>query len=118
MTVPALAVGSSMIIGGQTTISGYIVRDETVNSVEAHNEIRVDAADGTLAAIIIPALYPTVSLSLLCKTGAAPATDFPEKKNATSGAGSYSGWYVNSAAIKHSYGVQEVTVSLVSYGLT
>jgi hypothetical protein len=118
MTVPAANIGASMIIGGQTSISGYIVRDEEVNGVEPHNEIKVDNADGTLAAIITPALYPTVSLTLLCKTGAAPATDFPEKKLATSGAGSYSGWYVNGAKIKKTFGVQEVTVNLISYGLT
>lgn len=118
MTVPAVALGASMVIGGQTSISGYIVKDEEVNGVEVQNEIRVDNADGTLAAIITPALYPTVSLTLLCKTGAAPTTDFPEKKLAGAGAGSYSGWYVNSAKVKKTYGVQEASIQLISYGLT
>ena len=113
----ATQVGTTLIVGGQTTLfSSYIVESETLNEAEAGTEDVFDA-DGALVSRIVFYKWAKMTFNLICKSGAAPETDFPPAAKCVA-TGTYSGWWVDSVPIVRSKSPTKVTVSLTSIGIT
>jgi hypothetical protein len=112
----ATQVGTTLILGGQTTVFGsYIVESETNNEIEAGKEDVFDA-DGALSTRVTYYRWPKITLNLIAKTGALPATDFPPESKCVA-TGAYSGWWVDSAPVVKSKSPTKITVTLTSIGI-
>lgn len=107
----ATQLGTTLIIGGQRTLTNYIVETDEVGGNDIDME-DVLAADGTRATRIIFKIDEKAKLSLICKTGATPASDFPEGAMCT--LTGLTGWYVDSAPITKSKSAQKVSVTLTN----
>jgi hypothetical protein len=109
-------IGTTLIVGGQSAITNYIVESETTGSKEVAME-DIDTADGALSTRLIFKRLPTVDLSLISKASAAPATDFPQGDKAGTNAGTYSGWYVDSLSVVKTKSAEKSSVKLTSLGI-
>lgn len=117
MTAPITQVGTTLLFGGQTTVfSSYIVESQTDNESEVGQEDIFDA-DGALSTRAVYYRWPKITFNLICKSGAAPDTDFPPGNKCVA-TGTYSGWWVEGAPITKSKSPRKVTVTLVSIGIT
>ena len=115
----ATQIGTTLMLGGQTTVTGfasYIVESQTDNEVEAGKEDVFDAA-GALSTRIVFYKWPKITFNLIAKSAAAPETDFPPEAKCVA-AGTYSGWWVDSAPITRSKSPTKITVTLTSIGIT
>jgi hypothetical protein len=105
----ATQLGATLIIGGQRTLTNYIVESDEVNDANVVSE-DVEDADGKLATRIIFRNEDKVKLSLICKSGASPATEFPVGAMCTiTGLTTY---FVDSAPIVKAKGAQKVSVEM------
>lgn len=114
----ATQFGTALLMGAGTTLVGptitnigdYIVESHTYNEAEIDEEKTYDA-DGKIANISQFGKYPTSTATLICKTGADPAGDFPV------GTVVDTNWMVASAPVTKTKSPHRVTVRLVQYGL-
>jgi len=105
----ATQLGATLIIGGQRTLTNYIVETDETNDANVVSE-DVEDADGKLATRIIFRNEDIVKLSLICKSGASPATDFPKGAMCTiTGLTTY---FVDSAPVVKAKGAQKVSVEM------
>lgn len=107
----ATQLGTTLIIGGQRTLTNYIVESDEVGGNDIDMEDVLDAA-GARATRIIFKIDEKAKLSLICKTGATPATDFPEGGMCT--VTGLTAWYVDSAPIVKTKSAQKVNVTLTN----
>jgi hypothetical protein len=105
----ATQLGSTLIIGGQRTLTNYIVSEETANDANVVME-DVEDADGAFATRIIFRNEGKIKVSLICRTGATPATEFPVGAMCT--VTGLTGYFVDSAPIVKSKSAQKVTVEM------
>ncbi len=108
-------LGTDLEIGVQTTIDTYIVEsydsgDADVKFVDVFDE------DGARVTRIVMQTDAKLTLNLVCKTGAAPETDWPVGAMAVATA--FTSFYVDSAVISHIEAAERVTVSLTNIGIT
>ena len=109
-------LGSALMLGGQPSITGYIVDKIVLLDDEIHNKYEVDDAAGKRAAIIIPStncIYPKVQLSLTCLSAAAPDTAFPKGKLCTVAPYAADKWYVESVTWDKEAKPNTVSVTLI-----
>lgn len=85
--------------------SNYIVQSVTENGKDVDFEDVFDA-DGARVTRLIFNRNPTVTVSLVCKNGAAPETDFP------AGTMVATDWYVDSANVEKTKGAHTVSITL------
>jgi len=110
-------IGTTLIVGGQGTFTSYIVESETVGAKEVASE-DIDNADGALSTRLIYKRLPTVDISLISKSGAAPLTDFPVgEKAGVAATASYSGWYVDSLSITRTKSAEKSSIKMTSLGI-
>jgi hypothetical protein len=115
--MPITQVGTGLQFGGQATaFASYIVETDTTNEVEGGKEDTFNA-DGSLANRAVFYRWSKVTLNLIAKTGAIPATDFPPE-NLCAATGAYSGWWVDSAPIVRSKSPTKITVTLTNIGIS
>jgi hypothetical protein len=112
-------IGTDALIGASYTGlpngTDYIVESVTINDAEIDMEDIFDGADGARALRLIFNKFAKVKLSLLCKAGAAPLTDYPAETVITiDGAAT---WFVNSAPVTKTKSPWRVEVDLTNYGL-
>ena len=110
----ATQFGSTLIIGGQRTLTNYIVSEDTINDANVVSE-DVEDADGKLCTRIIFRNEAKIRLSLICKTGATPASEFPIGAMCT--VTGLTGYFVDSAPIVKSKSAQKVTVDMTLLGV-
>lgn len=112
----ATQFGTSLLVGAAitgpsiTNIANYIIESATNNEAERDEEKTYDAS-GAIANIAQFGKYPSVTVTLVCKTGADPVTDFPV------GSVVDTNWFVDSAPITKTKSPHRVTLKLVQYGL-
>jgi len=111
------SLGTSLLVGGQASLSGYIVERQEIDGGEVDQEDIMNA-NGSLATRLIYRRHPTTSLALICAVGAAPSTDFPFGSKAAANAGSYSSWFVQDVRTEKTKSASRVTVTLISLGIT
>ena len=105
----ATQLGATLIIGGQRTLTNYIVESDEVNDSNLVMEDVEDAA-GALSTRIIFRNEAKVKLSLICKSGASPDVDFPVGAMCT--VTGFTDHFVDAAPIVKTKGAQKVTVEL------
>ena len=112
----SLIVGQQKIIHGSTvSFSSYIVKSSKDGTKTLSSE-DVEDEDGKLTTREIYDRHNTASLTLICKTGALPLTDFPDKAMCIhSGLTQY---FVNSASVSKSRSPNEVSVELENLGIS
>lgn len=107
-------IGTTVTTGASSqgaTLTNYIVQRSTSGEKEVEHEDITDA-DGATVTRIIFNRHAKLHLELICKTAAAPATDFPEGDMCTvTGLTTY---YVDKAPIETYKGAQKVTVDLTA----
>ncbi len=108
-------VGTSLITGAGTITGSYFVESRTDSEFEVDFE-DINDQDGELATRIIKKRHEKVSLELICKLAAAPATDFPEGSMCLHT--DFTTYYVEAAPIQKSASAQRVSVSLINLGVT
>jgi hypothetical protein len=114
----ATQFGTSLQLGAGTTLTGptitnignYIIESATNNEAERDEEKTYDAS-GAVANIAQFGKYPTVTATLICKTGADPVADFPV------GTVVNTNWMVDAAPITKTKSPHRVQIRLVQYGL-
>lgn len=106
-------LGATLIIGGQVTVSGYIVEQDTSGGNEIDSE-DINDADGKKTSRLIYGIYPKRNLTLIAKTGATPATTFPEGAKCTDAG--LSNFFVDSAPIVETKSATKVTVQMTDLG--
>lgn len=107
-------LGSTLIIGGQRTLTNYIVSEDTINDANVVSE-DVEDADGKLVTRLVFRNEAKIRLSLICKTGATPATEFPVGTMCT--VTGLTGYFVDSAPIVKTKSAQKVTVDMTLLGV-
>jgi len=107
-------LGSTLIIGGQRALTNYIVSEDTINDANVVSE-DVEDADGKLTTRLVFRNEAKIRLSLICKTGATPAADFPV--GAMCALTGLTGYFVDSAPIVKSKSAQKVTVDMTLLGV-
>lgn len=110
----ATQLGATLIIGGQRTLTNYIVESDEINDANVVQE-DIEDADGKLATRIIFRNEAKVKLSLICKTGATPATEFPVGAMCT--VTGLTAYFIDSAPIVKTKTAQKVTVEMTNLGL-
>ena len=110
------SIGASFSVGGQSTITNYLVESDTAGEKEVAME-DIDNPDGSLAGRLIFKRLLQRSLSLIALSAAAPTTDFPKGTKAPSTAGTYSGWYVDDASVTLTKSAARVSVKVTSLGI-
>ena len=108
-------IGTALDAGSGTTIGNYIVESITTGDKDVHSEDIRDE-DGVLATRIVKQTMNKISLSLIAKSGATPATDFPVGAMAV--ATGYTSYYVDSCSISKSENAARVSVSLTNIGIS
>ena len=108
-------IGTTLIVGAGTISGNYIVESQTDGNFDV-SFVDVDDEDGALVTRIILKRHKKVHLELICKTGAAPETDFIEGQIAA--ATDFTNYYVEAATISKSPEAQKVSVDLVNIGVT
>jgi hypothetical protein len=106
----SLQVGAAITGPTITNIGNYIIESATNNEAEIDEEKTYDAA-GAIANIAQFGKYPSITATLICKTGADPVADFPV------GTVIDTNWMVAAAPITKTKSPHRVTVRLVQYGL-
>ena len=105
----ATQLGATLIIGGQRTLTNYILIEDTLNDANVVSE-DVEGPDGELSTRIIFRNEPKIKCALICKTGAAPTSDFPVGAMCTiTGLTAY---FVDSAPVVKSKSAQKVTLEM------
>lgn len=110
----ATQLGTTLIIAGQRTLTNYIVSEDTINDANVVSE-DVEDSDGKLCTRIVFRNEAKIKLSLICKTGATPASDFPIGTMCT--VTGLTGYFVDSAPIVKSKSAQKVTVEMTLLGV-
>ena len=110
----ATQLGTTLIIGGQRTLTGYIVADDEVNNANIVQE-DVEDADGKLATRIIFRNEAKVKLSLICKSGSTPTADFPVGAMCT--VTGLTAYFIDSAPVVKTKSAQKVTVEMTNLGI-
>jgi len=77
MTMPTLLGSATVVYGGQATISGYIVLEETDLPVET-KETMIENAAGQDVGVLLKQTKPGKRFRLMVLTGAVLSTDFPQ----------------------------------------
>ncbi len=106
-----LKVGATPALG--VTVTNYYVQSVTENDSEVNQELVVDA-DGAPYTRIVKQVIPTFTMTAICKSGAAPLTDFP-KGTVVTISGTY--WMVESAPQETKAEPHTITVQLKKYNL-
>lgn len=106
-------VGTTLIIGGQRTLSSYIVVSDSLGANVVTEEI--EDATGVLTTIIVFRNEATINLSLISKTGAAPVTDFP--KGAKCAISALSSYFVDEVSIERTKSAERTNVTLRLIGV-
>ena len=114
----ATQLGPDMTLGATTTLTlpnaaNYIVESCTEGGKQLDREDVFDAS-GALVTIILFNALPKFELTLLCKSSAAPTTDFTEGTLINCGSGVT--FYVESAPVVKTKSPHRVTVSLTNVG--
>jgi len=112
----SLIVGQQKVIHGSTiTFSSYIVKSGKDGSKTMSSE-DVEDEDGKLTTREIYDRHNTWSGVLICKAGALPLTDFPDKAMCVhSGLTAY---FINSMSVNKSRSPNEVSVDLENLGIS
>ncbi len=110
----ATQLGSTLIIGGQRTLTNYIVSEDTINDANVVSE-DVEDADGKLTTRIIFRNEAKIRLSLICKSGATPTSEFPVGAMCT--VTGLTGYFVDSAPVVKTKSAQKVTVDMTLLGV-
>lgn len=108
-------IGVTLIVGAGTITGSYFVESRTDGEFEVDSE-DINDQDGALATRIIKKRHAKVSLELICKLAAAPATDFPEGSMCVHT--DFTTYFVEAAPIQLSSSAQRVSVSLINLGVT
>jgi len=108
-------IGTDLEVGVGTTIVNYIVErfedgDKEVSMKDVNDE------DGVLATRIIKQRMDKRRMTLICKSGATPKTDWPKGAMAT-----VAGWtqyFVDNATVEETEDEQRVNLELTNIGIT
>jgi len=108
-------IGTDLEIG-VATVTNYVVQE--ITSGGSPNILMEDVfdEDGALETRIVFQVQPKLGLRMVSKSGATPATDFPEGGMST--IATYSNRFVNSCRITTVAGAQRVDVELETIGIT
>ena len=110
----ATQIGGTLIIGGQQTLTNYIVEQDTLNDANVVQE-DVEDADGKLVTRIIFRNEAKIKLSLICKTGATPTSDFPIGGMCT--VTGLTAYFVDSAPVVKTKSAQKVDLEMTNLGI-
>ena len=108
-------IGTTLSVGAGTITGSYIVESREVNGFDVASE-DIDNEDGALVTRLIFKRHAKITLNLICISGAAPATDFPEGQIAAHT--DFTDYYVDSAKSTKSKGAERVVVNLTNIGVT
>jgi len=109
----ATVIGGTLVVGGQTSVSGYIVSQETHGGADIDME-DIDAAAGTRASRLIFKIDGKKTLSLIATTGT--FSEFPEGGMCT--ATGLTAYFVDACPITKTRSAQRAEVSLTNIGIT
>lgn len=107
----ATQIGATLAVGATTTVltipnaTNYIVVRATEGDVEIDKE-EIEDSEGALATIVTYNSLAMITLELLCKAAATPATDFPKGTQVATD------WFVDDCKINRTKAPHSVTVTL------
>jgi len=112
-------IGTDLLVGASTTLTipntdNYILVSCTEGTKQIDFEDVMDP-DGKLITRLVFNKFAKVTFELICKSGAAPTTDFPEGSIVNLGAAT---WYVDSAPVVKTKSATKVTVNATNLGIT
>lgn len=110
----ATQLGTTLIIGGQRALTNYIVSEDTLNDANVVSE-DIEDADGKLATRIIFRNEAKIKVSLICKTGATPTSDFPMGGMCT--ITGLTGYFIDSAPVVKTKSAQKCTLEMTLLGV-
>lgn len=110
----ATQLGTTLIIAGQRTLTNYIVSEDTLNDANVVKE-EVEDPDGKLATVIVFRNEAKIKCSLICKTGATPASDFPIGAMCT--ITGLTGYFIDSAPVVKTKSAQKVNLEMTLLGI-
>jgi hypothetical protein len=114
----ATQIGTDALVGasyaGLPNAANYIVEQVTINGKEVDFEDTFNEYGARALRVVFNA-FDKVGLTLLCKAGAAPLTDYPAETVIT--VDSAATWFVNSAPVTKTKSPWRVEVELTNYGL-
>ena len=111
----ATQIGTTLQVGVGATITNYIVErietgDKEVNMKDVKDE------DGVLATRIVKQTMAKIRLTLISKSAADPAADWP--KGGMSTVSGYTDYFVDNMTIENTEDEERVTVELTNIGIT
>ena len=109
----ATQTGTTLAIGAGTITGSYIVIDRTDGDKDTDREDIMDQ-DGARVTRIVFNNDAKITLSLICKSGAAPETDFAKGGKASHT--DFTGYWVEDCRISRSKSAKKADVTLVNIG--
>lgn len=115
-------IGTDMLVGATTTLTipnatNYIVVSCTENGKQVDSEDVYDS-DGKLVTRLVFNKFAKVTLELICKAAATPATDFVVGSVTSFGTAPNDKWYIDDAQIVKTKSSTKVTINATLLGLT
>jgi hypothetical protein len=115
-------IGTDLAVGATTTLTlpnatNYTVVSCSEGDKQIDFEDVVDA-DGKLMTRLVFNRFAKLTLELICKSAAAPATDFVTGSVTSLGTTPNDKWYIDSAVITKTKSATKVTVTATLLGLT
>jgi hypothetical protein len=110
----ATQFGTDLQLGGQTSITGYIVVSEVADK-EIYNPEDIDDATGTLTTKIVYGTHPTLKLELICLSGNSGA-EFPQGAMCT--ATGLTAYWVRSCTVTETKSATRISVDMINQGIS